>query len=320
MNGGVVMIELSELIGQAESEGITLTKRQLWHWTNAGLISPPVVSYGGARGARSEYADDTLDRIRLILESLAERRNVDFARLALWRAGYDVDLRPLTERGLEAMRAIRERVRQDREAVQSDNDAHRTLDEEPLDARSMPLVRKVHKRLARRAVADENIYGAIVFEIAQVYAPDRDEYARDYFAERAYLPDDHYAMDSAFFRALMRLVQLRLGDGPRDIFAGLRPHFDPDNLEEVLADISSDRLRALDRDLREMLLIVNSLLAIPAMLRGREVKPVIVLDAQPPEFQVLTLLVWASFMMSPSLRSQFERVVSTHRKTVEKYS
>src|SRR5579871_4342829 len=232
-----------------------LTERQLGEWVRRGLLPKPELErLGRGKGVRSCYSDDCLERIEIIKEALRQRHDLDYALLALWRSGYDVPIRPLFDRSIEILRDLQKRtLGGDLTSEEAFN-----VQEQAASGRIWPpLVRQAHRR-----VGSKNWETFIHLIFAAHILPDDPS-------------EDEKHEDTAVFRKgigiLSRIVPAETS--VYHILLEVRPHLDPDNLQEMLANSNETRLIQADTECQRLLLIINAFYNSYRLLSSQGVKP-----------------------------------------------
>jgi len=291
-----VAIERNDLIRLASERGVQLTRERLSKWQRAGLIEPARIEYGQGRGARSYYTGDTLDRVMIITQALDQRRDLDYARLAVWRAGYPVNVRDLFERGIDTARQFQAIIVGDRAAVEADDDSHQTLDDRApdLDWSGAPLTRSLHRRLSRWGID----YGALVFFATTIHAGDAAEYATLNESE----------IESSIIRALASFVGLPFSGNPYVLLESVGKHLQADNLEEILSVSGNQVLRQSDHTLRDLIALINGVINMVRILRGQQTMITIALENEPPDIQTFVVMVFHSMLYVSNLHDKLQQL------------
>lgn len=284
------MIERGELVRQARARGVRLTRERLTTWQRAGLIGQAKIVYGEGRGRRSYYPADTLDRVVIIDDALAQRRDLDAALLALWRAGYPVSARPVFEEAIQTIREFQAQVLRDRNAVrlfvESDSpemtDTYQTIEELPENWHKLPVLRAVHNSLKGQGVD----YGQLVFLATVAHEPD------------GYHEPEDLEDRADILSAVAGLADLPLDQQPGAVLAAVRPHMLADNLDELLSGMTDEDLRRADRALRVVVGVVNALHATRQFIQREPVEPLIDLAEYPPK-----LSAWMALVLHSMLRN-----------------
>lgn len=258
------MIEKAFLVQGALEKGIRLSRKQLSDWQLAGLIQPPELIYGaeGKRGVKAYYADDTLDRVIIITATLKQKRDLDAARLALWRAGYPVDIRPMLRQAIDELRLIRDLL--------NSND-FKALN----NLRDNPLLHMLHKRGGGKVE-----YPSIAYLLWMMLSDEENFSALD--------PEEHTNPDKRIARALFGVAV----SIPTlyDYLNTVKLHCSPNNLEEMAETFHDDALRASDREMKPILRVSNFVFNIPRLVAKKPMIDYINYEKWAPRFQLLAAL------------------------------
>lgn len=269
------MIERRELIKAAAADGVTLTRNRLIFWQREGLIERAEKRYGEGRGARGYYTDDTLERVKIINHALSQQRDFDFARLALWRAGFSIDVRSIFLKGVDLVEQFHRRIAQDWENL--DNNRYTTLYEEPLNLDSQtPLT----KRLVSAGVHPESL----TYFVDMLHDPDN---AGDIGKTEA-VQNDERKIDQHIMQAMAGLIGMADHTDPYELIANLKGIFNPEQMRLRLeGDLS--HLRDVDAKLRQLFIPIN---LVMLTVCGVSVD----IENRTPEQQTVIILAFASIL------------------------
>lgn len=303
------MKDRTSLIHELSERGCVVTARQLQDWAAEGLIPKPVLNRRGrGKGVVALYPDEIVPQIVCLVSALSQNGTFDHARLALWRAGYPVNVRGLFERGIAQIRQLQQRVLEDRAAVARDDEEYITLDEEKLNLRNTPLLRRIHKKASGKRLS----YNSLVFLMTTVHAQDSQDYANF---------DDERESDTAIVQTLISTVGLKLKQETLStvvykLLHLVGEHLQADHLEETLSVSSDAALRQSDSDFCTLMLSVDGVYVGLRLLRGASLKPLIAFEHWSPEEQAIVLLIFISLCRIPELRAGVDAVLTAHHKVL----
>lgn len=281
-------IERNVLIQQARERGIFLTRDRLAKWQQKGLIQPAKIVYGQGRGARSYYADDTLERVALIASLLQQSRDLNRVRLVMWRLGYQVNVRPVFESAVASIRELKREIDIDRAEVWKPRSTRVPLYERPVDPDNLSFARMLHKRFKVQ-------YSTQVYLAYQLFDGD------------VALNEDEQAALSGLFAAFNLPLDVKnLGARLNELSVYLQP----DALEEVLSVATSEALRLTDAQWRTVLVGFERLYNFVRLSLGKRSGEFFRFEDKPPDVQALAVLAWHSLLMRADLRERFEKLVA----------
>jgi hypothetical protein len=307
------MKDRTSLIYELSESGYVVTARQLQDWAAESLIPKPVLKrQGRGKGVVALYPDEIVPQIVCLVSALSQNGTFDHARLALWRAGYPVNVRGLFERGIAQIRQFQQRVLEDRAAVIRDDGEYITLDEEKLNLRNIPLLRRAHKKVSGKGLS----YKSLVFLITTVHAQDSQVYA---------VFDDERKDDMAVVQALISTAVPAFKYKPLSTtvykllhFVG--EHLQADNLEETLSVSNDAILRQAANDLDTLILAINAVYLVFASRRGAPNKPPITFEHWRPEEQIILPLVFHSLCRTPKIRAGVDAILTAHHENLASHT
>lgn len=282
-------IERNTLIQQARERGVFLTRDKLAKWQQAGLIEPAEIVYGQGRGARSYYADDTLERAALIASVLQQWRDMDRVRLMMWRAGYPVSARPVFESAVTFVHGLKREIDLDLTANLNPRSKRVPLYEQPVDPDRLPLARKLHKQFKVR-------YEALAFLVYQLFEGDVN------------LSDEGDEMKP--LAGLFKLFHLPVNlDTLGQRLNELAEYIQPDSLEEVLSGATDGALLQSDKQWRALLERLEALYNVMRLSLGKRSGELFGFEDQPPDVQALFVLIFHSLLMRADIRENYGKLI-----------